>query len=65
VTVESSAASNMGFTVGAIATTTDAAMALGPSLMAVFIVFGGYYVNTDNNLRHILLDPKCITGLIV
>jgi hypothetical protein len=55
VTVESSAASNMGLTVGAIATTTDAAMALGPSLMAVFIVFGGYYVNTDNNLHHILL----------
>ncbi|CAA6665430.1 unnamed protein product [Spirodela intermedia] len=28
--------------------TTEAAMALGPSLMTVFIVFGGYYVNAEN-----------------
>ncbi|XP_037410950.1 ABC transporter G family member 7-like [Triticum dicoccoides] len=48
VTVESFAASAMGLTVGAIAPTTEAAMALGPSLMTVFIVFGGYYVNPDN-----------------
>ncbi|KAK1661049.1 hypothetical protein QYE76_049208 [Lolium multiflorum] len=48
VTVESFAASAMGLTVGAIAPTTEAAMALGPSLMTVFIVFGGYYVNADN-----------------
>jgi len=38
----------MGLTVGAMAPTTEAAMALGPSLMTVFIVFGGYYVNPDN-----------------
>lgn len=48
VTVESFAASAMGLTVGAMAPTTEAAMALGPSLMTVFIVFGGYYVNPDN-----------------
>ncbi|KAM0878139.1 hypothetical protein ACQ4PT_035054 [Festuca glaucescens] len=48
VTVESFAASAMGLTVGAVAPTTEAAMALGPSLMTVFIVFGGYYVNADN-----------------
>uniref|UniRef100_A0ACD5VJJ3 Uncharacterized protein n=1 Tax=Avena sativa TaxID=4498 RepID=A0ACD5VJJ3_AVESA len=48
VTVESFAASAMGLTVGAIAPTAEAAMALGPSLMTVFIVFGGYYVNADN-----------------
>ncbi|XVF02813.1 hypothetical protein REPUB_Repub04eG0206600 [Reevesia pubescens] len=48
VTVESFAASAMGLTVGAMAPTTEAAMALGPSLMTVFIVFGGYYVNADN-----------------
>ncbi|OAY47212.1 ABC transporter G family member 7 isoform X2 [Manihot esculenta] len=48
VTAESFAASAMGLTVGAIAPTTEAAMALGPSLMTVFIVFGGYYVNADN-----------------
>lgn len=48
VTVESFAASAMGLTVGAMVPTTEAAMALGPSLMTVFIVFGGYYVNSEN-----------------
>ncbi|RLM91491.1 ABC transporter G family member 7 [Panicum miliaceum] len=48
VTVGSFAALAMGLTVGAMAPTTEAAMALGPSLMTVFIVFGGYYVNPDN-----------------
>lgn len=48
VTVESFAASAMGLTVGAMAPTTEAAMALGPSLMTVFLVFGGYYVNSEN-----------------
>nr|GEW17230.1 ABC transporter G family member 7 isoform X2 [Tanacetum cinerariifolium] len=48
VTAESFAASAMGLTVGAMAPTTEAALALGPSLMTVFIVFGGYYVNADN-----------------
>ncbi|PIN10171.1 Transporter, ABC superfamily (Breast cancer resistance protein) [Handroanthus impetiginosus] len=48
VTTESFAASAMGLTVGAMVPTTEAAMALGPSLMTVFIVFGGYYVNADN-----------------
>lgn len=48
VTVESFAASAMGLTVGAMVPTTEAAMALGPSLMTVFIVFGGYYVNPEN-----------------
>lgn len=48
VTVESFAASAMGLTVGAMVPSTEAAMAVGPSLMTVFIVFGGYYVNSDN-----------------
>lgn len=48
VTAEAFAASAMGLTVGAIAPTTEAALALGPSLMTVFIVFGGYYVNSAN-----------------
>ncbi|GJU23471.1 ABC transporter G family member 7 isoform X1 [Tanacetum coccineum] len=48
VTAESFAASAMGLTVGAMVPTTEAALALGPSLMTVFIVFGGYYVNADN-----------------
>ena len=48
VTAESFAASAMGLTVGAMVPTTEAALAVGPSLMTVFIVFGGYYVNADN-----------------
>lgn len=48
VTVEAFAASAMGLTVGAIAPTSEAASALGPSIMTVFIVFGGYYVNEEN-----------------
>lgn len=48
VTVESFSASAMGLTVGAMVPTTEAAMALGPSLMTVFLVFGGYYVNAEN-----------------
>ncbi|WCJ33226.1 ABC-2 type transporter family protein [Euphorbia peplus] len=48
VTAESFAASAMGLTVGAMVPSTEAAMAVGPSLMTVFIVFGGYYVNADN-----------------
>ncbi|CAN6727793.1 unnamed protein product [Malus baccata var. baccata] len=48
VTVESFAASAMGLTVGAMVPTTEAAMAVGPSLMTVFLVFGGYYVNAEN-----------------
>ncbi|PIA63632.1 hypothetical protein AQUCO_00201164v1 [Aquilegia coerulea] len=48
VTVESFSASAMGLTVGAMVPTTEAAMALGPSLMTVFLVFGGYYVNSEN-----------------
>lgn len=48
VTVESFTASAMGLTVGAMVPTTEAALALGPSLMTVFIVFGGYYVNAEN-----------------
>ncbi|KAM0889422.1 hypothetical protein ACQ4PT_027700 [Festuca glaucescens] len=58
VTVESFAASAMGLTVGAIAPTTEAAMALGPSLMTVFIVFGGYYVNADNTPAIFRWIPK-------
>lgn len=48
IMTEAFAASAMGLTVGAMAPTTEAAMALGPSLMTVFIVFGGYYVNSEN-----------------
>ncbi|XP_047973759.1 ABC transporter G family member 7-like isoform X2 [Salvia hispanica] len=48
VTTESFAASAMGLTVGAMVPTTEAALAVGPSFMTLFIVFGGYYVNAEN-----------------
>ncbi|KAL3636016.1 ABC transporter G member 7 [Castilleja foliolosa] len=48
VTTESFAASAMGLTVGAMVPTTEAALAVGPAFMTVFIVFGGYYVNAEN-----------------
>eukprot|EP00270_Netrium_digitus_P009741 TRINITY_DN2981_c0_g1_i1.p1 TRINITY_DN2981_c0_g1~~TRINITY_DN2981_c0_g1_i1.p1 ORF type:complete len:753 (-),score=269.12 TRINITY_DN2981_c0_g1_i1:256-2514(-) len=48
LTMESFTAAAMGLTVGCIAPSTEAAMALGPSIMTVFIVFGGYYVNAKN-----------------
>lgn len=48
ITVESFVASAMGLTVGAMVPSSEAAMAVGPSLMTVFIVFGGSYINPDN-----------------
>ncbi|KAI8574629.1 hypothetical protein RHMOL_Rhmol01G0369200 [Rhododendron molle] len=48
VTLESFVASAIGLNVRAMVPTTAAAMALGPSLMTVFIVFGGCYVNAEN-----------------
>lgn len=38
----------MGLAIGAIAPSTDAALAMGPAIMLVFIVFGGLYVTPDN-----------------
>ncbi|XP_051149198.1 ABC transporter G family member 7 [Andrographis paniculata] len=69
VTIESFAASAMGLTVGAMVPTTEAAMALGPSLMTVFIVFGGYYVNSENTpiifrwIPHVSLIRWAFQGL--
>ncbi|KAK9276004.1 hypothetical protein L1049_005535 [Liquidambar formosana] len=58
VTVESFAASAMGLTVGSMVPTTEAAMAVGPSLMTVFLVFGGYYVNAENTADYLPLDTS-------
>ncbi|XVE74728.1 hypothetical protein DITRI_Ditri12bG0041000 [Diplodiscus trichospermus] len=71
VTLESFAASAMGLTVGTMAPTTEAAMALGPSLMTVFIVFGGYYINADNTpiifrwIPHVSLIRWAFHGLCI
>lgn len=71
ITMESFAASAMGLTVGAMVSTTEAAMAVGPSLMTVFIVFGGYYVNAENTpvifkwIPHISLIRWAFQGLCI
>lgn len=48
LTLESFVASSLGLAVGAVAPNTEAALAMGPGIMIVFIVFGGVYVNADN-----------------
>ncbi|KAF7808788.1 ABC transporter G family member 7 [Senna tora] len=71
VTVESLAASALGLTVGAMVPTTEAAMAVGPSLMTVFIVFGGYFVNPENTpiifhwIPHVSLIRWAFQGLCI
>ena len=48
IVVESFASSAMGLAVSAVAPSTEAAIAMGPAVMVMFIVFGGYYVNAEN-----------------
>jgi len=48
IVVESFASSAMGLAVSAFAPSTEAAVAMGPAVMVMFIVFGGYYVNSEN-----------------
>ena len=42
---------------GAAAPSTEAAVALGPAVMLIFIVFGGLYVNAENVPRWV---PTCV-----
>ena len=48
VVLESFTSSAMGLAVSSVAPSTEAAVAMGPAVMVLFIVFGGYYVNPDN-----------------
>ncbi|GIL74117.1 hypothetical protein Vretifemale_4169 [Volvox reticuliferus] len=48
LTLESFTSQALGLAVGSVAPTTEAAVAIGPAVMLVWIVFGGYYVNADN-----------------
>mmetsp|Transcript_19242 Transcript_19242/g.58081 ORF Transcript_19242/g.58081 Transcript_19242/m.58081 type:complete len:689 (-) Transcript_19242:421-2487(-) len=48
LTLESFTSSALGLAVGSIAPSTEAALAMGPAIMVIFIVFGGVYVNADN-----------------
>ncbi|CAM9887442.1 unnamed protein product [Ascophyllum nodosum] len=48
LTIEAFAASAMGMLIGCLAKDGDAAMAIGPPLMTVFILFSGFYIAQDN-----------------
>lgn len=41
LTLESFVSSSIGLSVGALAPSPDAAQAIGPAVMVIFIVFGG------------------------
>mmetsp|Transcript_12829 Transcript_12829/g.30419 ORF Transcript_12829/g.30419 Transcript_12829/m.30419 type:complete len:132 (-) Transcript_12829:274-669(-) len=42
-----------------MAPNSDVAMALGPMVMVIFIVFGGYYVNSETIPRPLRWLPYC------
>lgn len=48
LTLESFTSAALGLSVGAAAPTADAAVAIGPAVMLVWIIFGGYYANAEN-----------------
>jgi hypothetical protein len=48
LTLESFTAAALGLSVGAAAPNADAAVAIGPAVMLVWIIFGGYYCNSEN-----------------
>jgi ABC-type multidrug transport system ATPase subunit len=71
LTLESFAASALGLAVGSVAPSTEAALAMGPAVMVIFIVFGGVYVNSENVPRalkwlpNISLIKHCFEALCV
>lgn len=48
LTLESFTSAALGLAVGALAPNTESAVAIGPAIMLVWIVFGGYYANAAN-----------------
>ncbi|CAL8467764.1 g7302 [Coccomyxa elongata] len=58
LTLESFTATSLGLAVGSFAPSTDAALAIGPGIMVLFIVFGGYYVNAGNVPRALRWIPS-------
>ena len=59
---ESFAAQALGLTVGAVAPSTSAALAIGPAVMLVSIVFGGLFVNVEGVPKPLRWIPR--TSLI-
>jgi ABC-type multidrug transport system ATPase subunit len=58
VTVESFTSSAIGLSVGSLVSSPEAANALGPAVMVIFIVFGGYYCYEDNVPRAFRWIPR-------
>ncbi|CAM9402511.1 unnamed protein product [Heterosigma akashiwo] len=48
LTLESFTSTALGLAVGALTPTPEAAMAVGPSVMTLFILFSGFYITSDN-----------------
>jgi len=58
VILESFTSSAVALTIGAIAPSVDAALAMGPSIMLIFILFGGYSVNEETVPRILRWIPN-------
>ncbi|KAF8057645.1 FUM1 [Scenedesmus sp. PABB004] len=58
LTLESFTSAALGLAVGAAAPSTDAAVAIGPAVMLVWIIFGGYYANPENIPRALRWLPQ-------
>ena len=58
LTLESFTSSSLGLAVGAVAPSPDAAQAIGPGVMVLFIVFGGFYVNSATVPRVLRWVPR-------
>eukprot|EP00752_Nemacystus_decipiens_P009766 g8722.t1 len=56
LTLEAFTAAAFGMLVGCIAKDGDAALAIGPPLMTIFILFSGFYITQDN-------VPRCLWWL--
>ncbi|GBF92012.1 ATP-binding cassette transporter [Raphidocelis subcapitata] len=58
LTLESFSASALGLAVGAVAPSAESAVAIGPAVILVHIVFGGLYVNADSVPRALRWLPR-------
>lgn len=61
LTLESFTAQALGLAVGSFAPSTEAALAIGPAVMVVWIVFGGYYANAGAHVG--MLRCACKLGM--
>ncbi len=58
ITLESFTSSALGMTISALVPTAEAALAAGPAIMVLFIVFGGVYVNPETVPRALRWIPR-------